>query len=340
MIERWARFAQRFLSRNGRIGMLLPLLFALIAHSVSADETSVSTTPTMIVVVGASGVEQFESMFAEWADRWTGAAQQAGLHVVVIGRDSDATESDRQRLRAAIDQAAKSPGTELWLVMIGHGTFDRREARFNLRGPDVSARELADWLKPVDRPMAIINCASASAPFVTALASPKRVLIASTKSGSEQNFARFGDYMSQAIVDPTADLDKDDQTSLWEAFLKAARRTAEYYSTDGRLLTEHAVLDDTGDGQGVRSDQFRGLTPIEQTSDGKPLDGQRAHQWHLLRNVSDQALSPEVRQKRDSLEDAILKLKAQKKTLQPTEYLSQLERLLVELAELNESAGR
>jgi hypothetical protein len=339
MIELWPRGTGSLL-QNIRIGMLLPVLFALVAHSVRADETAVSKTPTMIVVVGASGVEQFESMFAEWADRWIAAAQQAGLHVIVIGRDTDATETDRQRLRSAIDLAAKSPGIELWLVMIGHGTFDRREARFNLRGPDVSARELADWLKPVDRPMAIINCASASAPFVTALASPKRVLIASTKSGSEQNFARFGDFMSQAIVDPTADLDKDDQTSLWEAFLKAARRTAEYYSTDGRLLTEHAVLDDTGDGQGVRSDQFRGLTPIEQTSDGKPLDGQRAHQWHLVRNLSDQSLSLEVRQKRDGLEDAILKLKTQKKSLASAEYLSQLERLLVELAELNESAGR
>lgn len=328
------------LLRHLRTGLFLLLAIASIHRSVLADESSTGSRPTMIVVIGAAGLEQYEPIFAEWADRWIAAAKQADQQVIVIGRGPEGSESDRQRLRAAIDEAAKSPGVDLWLVMIGHGTFDRREARFNLRGPDVSARELADWLKPVDRPMAIINSASASAPFLTALASKKRIVIASTKSGSEQNFAHFGDFMSQAISDPSADLDKDDQTSLWEAFLKAARRTAEFYSTDGRLMTEHAVLDDTGDGQGVRSDQFRGLAPLEQSADGKPLDGQRAHQWHLLRNTTDLALSPEVRQKRDALEDAIQKLKEQKKALAPNDYLNQLERLLVELAELNESAGR
>jgi hypothetical protein len=327
--------------RFAAVTFALLLVVGFATPAAQADDTAANTAPTTIVVIGASGAEQYESTFGEWADRWIAAATKAGHQVIVIGRgDTTDDQSDRRRLRDAIDDAGKAPGVELWLVMIGHGTFDRREARFNLRGPDVSARELADWLKPVDRPMAIINTASASAPFMTALASTKRVVIASTKSGSEQNFARFGDYMSQAIADPTADLDKDDQTSLWEAFLKAARRTAEFYSTDGRLLTEHAVLDDTGDGQGARSDQFRGLTPIEPPTSGKPLDGQRAHQWHLLRNTTDLALSPEVRKKRDSLEDSILKLREKKNTLPREEYLQQLEQLLVELAELNESASQ
>lgn len=327
--------------RTAGFALLLLLIGGLTSLDACGDETAGNVTPTTIVVIGASGADQYESTFAEWADRWIAAATKAGHHIFVIGRgEGSADQSDRQRLRDAINDAGKTTGVELWLVMIGHGTFDRREARFNLRGPDVSARELADWLKPVDRPMAIINSASASAPFMTALASPKRVVIASTKSGSEQNFARFGDYMSQAIADPTADLDKDNQTSLWEAFLKAARRTAEFYSTDGRLLTEHAVLDDTGDGQGVRSDQFRGLTPIEPPASGKTLDGQRAHQWHLLRNTTDLALAPEIRKQRDGLEDSILKLRDRKSALPREEYLQQLEKLLVELAELNESASR
>ena len=295
----------------------------------------------MLVVVGAGGAPQYEAMFAEWSERWIAAAGKAEYQIVLIGRDAESPDpTDKQRLRAAINKAAKTPGVDLWLVLIGHGTYDKREAKFNLRGPDVSAKELAEWLKPVDRPMAIINSAAASAPFLTALSSTKRVVIASTKSGAEQNFARFGDFLSQAIGDPTADLDKDDQTSLWEAYLKASRRTAEFYSTDGRLLTEHALLDDSGDGQGVRSDQFRGLMPLEQTTDGKPLDGQFAHQWHLLRNPTDAALPPDVLKKRDSLEFSILQLRDRKKSVPQDEYLQQLERLLVELAELNESAGK
>jgi hypothetical protein len=326
-------------SRRPVVFFLLALMMTLSTGRLGAEDNVSTGRPTMIVVVGAGGAATYEAMFAEWSDRWTTAADKAAYQVVAIGRDTESPDpSDKQRLRAAIEEAAKTPGVDLWLVLIGHGTFDRREARFNLRGPDVSAKELADWLKPVDRPMAIINSAAASAPFVTALSAAKRVVIASTKSGSEQNFARFGDFMSQAIGDPTADLDKDDQTSLWEAYLKASRRTAEFYSTDGRLQTEHALLDDTGDGLGVRADQFRGLMPLEESADGKPLDGQFAHQWHLLRNPADATLPPDVLKKRDSLETSILQLRDKKKSMPQDEYWRQLEQLLVELAELNESA--
>ena len=317
-------------------GIIAAVCFCSVSLAL-ADETA---KPTMIVVVGASGSRQYDAVFAEWADRWTQAAQTAGFQLVEIGRTPESAEMpDKKRLREVIDEAARTPGVDLWLIMIGHGTFDRRDARFNLRGPDISAVELAGWLKPVDRPMAIINSSSASAPFLPPLSGPKRVVIVATKSGSEQNFSRFGDFLSQAILDPTADLDKDKQTSLWEAYLRASRLTAEFYSTDGRLQTEHALLDDSGDGQGVRSDQFRGLAPLEQTTDGKPLDGQFAHQWHLIRNATDAALPPDVLKKRDALEFSVLQLRDRKKSLPPDEYLQELERLLVELAELNESAG-
>jgi hypothetical protein len=318
------------------------MLMTLPTIRLGAEENIAPGRRTMIVVVGAGGAATFDAMFGEWSDRWVAAGGKAGLDVAVIGRggtESKPTETDRDRLQAALADAAKQSDSELWLVLIGHGTFDRREAKFNLRGPDVSAQELAKWTKSIDRPMAIVNCASASAPFLPALAGPKRVVIAATKSGSEQNFARFGDFLSQSIADPSADLDKDDQTSLWEAFLQASRRTAEFYSTDGRLQTEHALLDDNGDGLGVRADQFRGLTPLEQTTDGKPLDGQRAHQWHLIRNPADSVLPPEVLKKRDALELAILQLRDRKTTMPRDEYLRELERMLVELAELNEAAS-
>ena len=297
--------------------------------------------PTIVVVVGAEGAVQFEKQFCEWADRWLAAAKQAGHDVIAIGREAgDSKEADRIQLQTALQAAASEKNAELWIVLIGHGTFDRREAKFNLRGPDVSAKELAEWLKPVARPMAIVNCAAASAPFLAALAGPNRVVIAATKSGAEQNFARFGEFLSLAIADPKADLDKDDQTSLWEAYLAAARRTAEFYSTDGRLLTEHALLEDSGDGLGVRADQFRGLLPVEATPDGKPLDGQHAHQRHLVRNATDSALPPDVLKKRNELEWDILAQRDRKLKLPGDEYLRELERLLVELAELNELAGK
>ena len=320
------------------------LLVLIFAQSVLRAEGEATTPPqSLIVVVGAGGTPQFEISFYQWSERWEAAAKQAGIPATIIGRhrgEGKIEVADYDRLRAAIEKENDDSNRDLWIVLIGHGTFDRRVAKFNLRGPDVSADELKNWLAPVRRPTAIINCASASGPFIPILSAPNRIVVTSTKSGTEINFSRFGDHLSQAINDLSADLDKDDQTSLWEAFLMASRRTAEYYDNDGRVATEHALLDDNGDGQGVRADQFRGLTAIAQPTDGHPLDGRKAHQWHLVPNATDAKLAPDIRAKRNELELAIENLRDQKETLPQDEYLSELERLLVELAELNERNER
>ena len=321
--------------------ILLVLIFA--QAPLLAEEKATTPPQSLIVVVGAGGTPQFEISFYQWSERWEAAAKQAGIPATIIGRhrgEGKIEVADYDRLRAAIEKENDDSNRDLWIVLIGHGTFDRRVAKFNLRGPDVSADELKNWLAPVRRPTAIINCASASGPFIPILSAPNRIVVTSTKSGTEINFSRFGDHLSQAINDPSADLDKDDQTSLWEAFLMASRRTTEYYDNDGRVATEHALLDDNSDGQGVRADQFRGLIAIVQPTDGHPLDGRKAHQWHLVPNATDAKLAPDVRAKRNELELAIENLRNQKETLPQDEYLSELESLLVELAELNERNER
>jgi len=266
------------------------------------------------------------------------AARKAGFAVTVIGRHRGEEKieiSDYERVRDALKQAEADVVNPLWIVMIGHGTFDRRVARFNLRGPDVSAQELDAWLKPIQRPTAVINCSSASGPFIQILSAPQRIVVSATKAGTEINFSRFGDYLSQAIDDPAADLDKDQQTSLWEAFLMASRKTAEYYDTEGRIASEHPLLDDNGDHQGVRADQFNGLTPIVKPTNGVPLDGRRAHQWHLVPSTADGKLSVEIRAQRNRLELAIDELRDRKDAMSERDYFDALERLLIELAELN-----
>jgi hypothetical protein len=205
-------------------------------------------------------------------------------------------------------------------------------AKFNLRGPDVSAEELADWLVPLKRPIAVIQCASASAPFINRLSGSHRVVIAATKSGDEQNFARFGKYISAAIVDPAADLDKDGQVSLLEAYLTACRQVEEFYKQEARLATEHALLDDNGDGLGTPADWFRGIRATQRAKDGAALDGARAHQFHLIVSDHERNLPPEVRRRRDELELKIAALRDVKERLPEVEYFDRLEQLMVELA--------
>jgi hypothetical protein len=228
----------------------------------------------------------------------------------------------------------------LWLVLIGHGTFDGRTAKFNLRGPDISANDLAEWLKPMLRPVVVINTASASAPFLKELSALGRVVITATKSGFEQNYTQFGQYMAEAIVEPKADLDKDGQTSLLEAFLTASHRVNEFYLAAGRLATEHALLDDNGDALGTPADWFRGIRPVQKARDDVSLDGYRAHQLHLLYSDAEAKMSPGLRTKRDQLELEVMKLRDTKGKSSEDEYFSKLEALLHTIAQIYEQTDK
>lgn len=319
--------------------MISCLLVAFLSGSEAPSEAAAAPRADVVVVVGAAGTPEYGGQFESWVQRWQQAAQQGHATCTVLGLDPASPPTDHERLHTLLQQAAAEPQRPLWLVLIGHGTFDRRTAKFNLRGPDLSAAELREWLKPLARPVAVIDCTSASAPFLGAVAGPQRVVITATKGGNEQNFARFGDFLSRALTDSQADLDKDEQTSLWEAFLLAARRTAAFYQTDGRLQTEHALLDDNGDGQGTRADDFVGLQPAPAAkSRAATLDGAYAHQWHLIPNASEAALPLEVRRRRDELELQILALQQRKQELSTDDYYARLEQLLVEYARL--SRGR
>jgi len=230
---------------------------------------------------------------------------------------------------------ATASGREpLWIVLIGHGTFDGREAKFNLRGPDVSELDLAEWLAPLKRPVVVINCASASGPFLPRLSAENRVIITATRSGHELNFARFGQYIAETIADPRADLDKDGQVSLLEAYLTAGSRVGEYYRTHAQLATEHALLDDNGDKLGTPADWFRGIRATRRAKDGAALDGVRAHQIHLVPSDRERGIPTALRQRRDQLELAVAALRDKKDKLDADEYYDQLEKLMVELAQI------
>jgi len=291
---------------------------------------------TVVAVVGAGGEEEFQKQFAQWAEHWENAAKKGEAEFIAVGVEPGET-NDVGRLQETLAKLSND-GEPLWLVLLGHGTFDGKEAKFNLRGPDFSAPELAKWLQPFTRPLVIINTASSSAPFLNTLSRSNRVIITATRSGHEQNFARLGKFLSEAIGSAQADLDKDGQTSLLEAFVSAARQTTDFYKDEGRLATEHALLDDNGDGLGTQADWFRGVRAVKKPEKGG-LDGLRAHQLHLVRNDQEKKLSPQVRLRRDEIELAVSKLREAKATMKDDEYYKQLEPLLVEMARLYDSSS-
>ncbi len=233
-----------------------------------------------------------------------------------------------------VEQSKATSKQPLWIVLIGHGTYDGREAKFNLHGPDVTDQELAEWLTPVKRQVVLINCASASGPFVNRLSGPNRVVVAATKSGFEMNFSRFGQYIAETISDPKADLDKDGQVSLLEAYITASSRVEEYYRTHSQLASEHALLDDNGDRLGTPANWFRGVRATQRAKDGAASDGIRAHQLHLIPSDREKGMPAEMRLRRDELESSFAYLRDQKEKLTEDEYYAKLEKLMVELARL------
>ncbi len=304
---------------------------AMLAHAEVAEK------PTVFLLVGAAGEEEFGKHFAEAAGKWEKVVSAAQAKLVAIGT-KPAQTNDLAQFHAALEAEPKSGPGEVWFVLLGHGTFDNKEAKFNLRGPDLVADDLAARLKAFQRPIAVVNGASASGPFINKLSVPGRVIVTATRSGQEVNFARFGGHFATAIGSLEADLDKDGQTSLLEAYLFAASRVTEFYETEGRLATEHPLLDDNGDGLGTPPDWFRGVRAVKKAKDGATVDGLRAHQFVLVRSEQEKRLPPAVRAKRDELELAIGKLRDQKTEMPEPEYYAKLEPLLLDLAKLYQSA--
>jgi hypothetical protein len=312
------------------------VIAALLAMLAAVTPAAADGRASVIVVVGAPGTAEYGGRFAGWAERWKQACAKADAHLTVVGLDAGG--SDRQRLADLLGQEAVRPRGDLWLVLLGHGTFDGRTAKFNLRGTDVSADELAKWLGPIHRSLVVIDATSASAPFVKALSGPDRVIITATRSGREQNVTRFGGVLADTIADPQADLDKDGQTSLLEAFLVAARRVDASYTEAGLLATEHALLDDNGDGLGTGAGIYQGLHPAK--VEGGPVDGRRAHQLSLVPSEPEKAMPPELRRRRDQLELQVLQLRDGRSKLSDDEYYRRMEPLVLELSRLYQRAER
>jgi hypothetical protein len=293
-----------------------------------------SDRPCVVVVVGTPGSAEYKGQFERSGGAWKAAAEKGGALAVMIGVGGGGGVTDHDRLHAALVEKTKATPEPLWIVLIGHGTYDGHEAKFNLEGPDVTDLELANWLTGAKRPVVVINCASASGPFLNRLSAANRVVVTATKSGFEMNYARFGQYLAESIGDANADLDKDGQVSLLEAYLTASGRVEEYYRAHSQLASEHALLDDNGDRLGTPASWFKGVHATKRARDGALLDGIRAHQLHLIKSDREREMPVEVRQKRDGLEASIAALRDQKEKLKDDEYYARLEKLMVELARL------
>ena len=285
----------------------------------------------VIIVRGADGAEEYGRRFDEQVKLWQEACKKGGATSLVIGTHPKG-DTDAEQLKGELAKRSASAAKALWLVFIGHGTIDGREDRFNFRGPDVGSKEIAEWLAPLKQEIVVVQCASASGGWIKALKGKNRIIITATKGPDEIYFTHFGDHMAKAIGGlAEADLDADRQVSLLEAWLFASHQVTDFYEKEGRIATEHAVLEDNGDGAATRSEVFHGAEPANAPKGSTP-DGDRARQLALVLSEDEQKLSPEARTQRDLLEGRLRLLKQKRAEMEEGAFFTELEALLRELA--------
>ncbi len=310
------------------------------SNSASAELNFFRNETEIMLVVGAPGEEQYGELFLEWSRYWVDAVEHSPVNLSLIGpgygqnASKEDELSDHDRFEKILKNTLTGNPEELWLILIGHGTYDGKTAKFNLIGSDVSSVELSEWLGDYKGQLIIVCNSSSSAPFLKALTGPGRILITATKSGYEQNFSRFGSYFSEGLFNRSADVDKDGQVSLLEAFLTASRQTQQFYKQEGRLATEHALIDDNGDGFGTPVDWFKGTRSEKTPKGGSSADGYDAHHVYIIINEIERWISGALKDRREEIETEIETLRQKKEEMSLDDYYNELEDLMIRFAEL------
>jgi hypothetical protein len=279
-----------------------------------------------VTVAGLGGEPDYEQRFTAAANDLDRILKASGgdVHIYTL-TGADATRPHLEETLGAVAREAK-PEDDFVLILIGHGTFDGIEYKFNLVGPDVSATDLAAWCDRIAaKRQLIVNTTSSSGGSIAALDRPGRAVIAATKSGTEKNATVFARYWVEALRDPTSDVNKNDAISALEAFEYAATKSASFYETQKRLATEHAVFEDTGKSEPVR-------TASTETGEGLFLSNFTLVRLGAAQKAFSDPAKRELLAKKEELEQKIDTLKYQKAAMAQDDYKQQLTDALLELA--------
>ena len=292
-----------------------------------------------LIVAGASGGAEYVQQYAKWTEALSQALIE-GMKFdpsrVTVLTDTPATETaataaNVRRVLGAIRRQMTATDL-LFVVLVGHGTFDGVDAKFNLVGPDLDSIAWAGLFRDLSGRVVVINTFSSSFPFIERFAGPRRIVISATDSVAQRFDTVFPEYFIGALRDEAADIDKNGRVSIWEAFAAAAGGVRRHYQQRGQLATERALLDDNGDGIGR-----------EAAAQGE--DGSLASRTYLDVPAPDARPTDEVLvdllQRRASLTAEVEELQIKKAFMPADEYAREFERIMLALARLaREIRGR
>jgi hypothetical protein len=299
---------------------------------ISASSVAQKGDPNKFAVIinGPGGEPAYARQFTEWTEELSKVlSERYSFNPKQITTLSDklATAEEVKRAFATLKSQLGADNV-LYVFLIGHGSFDGKESKFNLVGPDLSASDYNQLLSSLPtRRIVVFNMSSASGEFVKSLSAKGRIVVTATRNGQETNATRFAGFFIAALNATDGDTDQDGHTSVLEAFVYATRLTDDFYKRAGRLATEHALIDDNGDGVGrEKPEAGEGLLARATYLDSLSVDEAAAS-----------AATGKLLKERTRLEGEIEQLIARKGNMPEAEYEATLERLFIELAKVNRS---
>jgi len=284
-----------------------------------------------VIISGAAGGEKYAAQQRKWRAGLAVALKTAftfdEANVAVFDEESlgssQATADNLRKLFSDLRRRLTRDDT-LLLVLLGHGTFDGADAKFNLVGPDLSAAEWKGLLDAIAGRLVIVNTTESSFPFLEELSQRGRIVITATDSAQQRFATVFPEYFVQALGSPSSDLDKNGRVSIWEAFAAASAGVKEYYDQRGQLSTERPLLDDDGDHVGREAEAPGQDGKLARTVYLDPQPG----------SVSADAAIASLERQRVRLESQLEDLKERKDSMSDEEYQAELEKILVQLARI------
>jgi hypothetical protein len=298
--------------RTVRAGVCALMALGALATPAAAQRSHV------LIVAGLSGDPVFKKQFTTAVatlrviatTRW-GVSDS---NLVMLTEDSlpsavSSARSTKENVAGALLRMSRrvQPGDVVLVMLLGHGSGEGPGSKVNLPGPDATAAEYASWLAPfTSQQVVFVNTATGSGDFVPVLAAPGRVVLSATKTALEKNESEFLVHFTRALGSDEADADKDGRLSVLEAFRYARTEVAKSYERTNRMLTEHAVVSD--------SIVAARITFGSRTSSADP---------RIATLIAE----------RQALESQVAALRARKGSMDAAAYDTELERLLLAIAE-------
>lgn len=279
--------------------LIAPLLLFTAAAPAAAE--SAPGTRRALIFCGHPGDAEHREQYAETVSKLSKSLEQElGFQEIVVLFGAEDMLSDtgpapeavngpctQESIRTAAAELRQSlqPEDALWVLAIGHAHLDGRDSWFNVAGPDLHQEHFGELFRDLEcREQVFWITTPASGFYARTLAQDGRVVITATEADREINATVFPHVLANVLSEPPPDLDADGDAAitLLDLYLAVARGVAEQYLEENALPTEHAQLEDNGDGRGTEiqidylPEELGGRAAKPQGPRADNLDGARA----------------------------------------------------------------